>query len=69
MNLVEHYIENVFSETDVTKEFEKSNGYAPHERIYLIDMDVNCYGVKERVQRCFFESELISAKKNVYYMA
>ena len=39
MNLVEHYIEKVFSETDVTKEFKKRNGYAPHERIYLIDMD------------------------------
>lgn len=69
MNLVEHYIEKVFSETDVTKEFKKGNGYAPHERIYLIDMDVNCYGVKERVQKYFFESELISAKKNGYYMS
>lgn len=69
MNLVEHYIEKVFSETDVTKEFEQRNGYTPHEKIYLIDMDVNCYGVKERVQRCFFESEFISAKKNGYYMS
>lgn len=69
MNLLEHYIEKIYSETDVTKEFEEKVGYKPHERLYLLDMDVKCYGRRERVHKRMFESELKFAKTNGYYMA
>lgn len=69
MNLLEHYIEKIYSEKDVTEEFKEKIGHEPHERLFLLDMDVNCHGCQERVQKRFFESELNFAKKNGYYMA
>lgn len=69
MNLLEHYIEKIYSKEDVTDEFEKKIGHKPHERLYLLDIDVNCYGRKERIKKRFFESELNFAEKNGYYMA
>lgn len=69
MNLLEHYVEKIYSVEDVTKEFEKKIGHTPHENLYKVDMDINCYGVKERVKKSMFEKEYLFMKKNGYYMA
>ena len=69
MNLLEHYVGKIYSVEDVTKEFEEKNGHAPNEKLYKVDMDINCYGVKERVKKCMFEKEYLFMKQNGYYMA
>lgn len=69
MNLLEHYIEKIYNETEITEEFEKAIGYKPYERYFIVEMDIDCYGHKERVKKSLFESELKQAKENGYYMA
>ena len=69
MNLLEHYIDKIYSEKDVTDEFTEHVGHTPYERLFLVDMDIDCYGVKERVQEHMFESRLKEAKEKGYYMA
>ena len=69
MNVLENYIEKIYSEKEVTEEFRNKTGNFPVERVFLLDMEVNCYCQKERVERCFFESELKEAKAKGYYMA
>lgn len=68
MNLLEHYIEKIYSVTDVTEEFEKEIGHKSHEKLYKVDMDINCMGNKERVTKSLFEKEYIFMKQNGYYM-
>lgn len=53
MNLLEHYILEIHSEKDVTELFEERCGYRPEKKIYEIEMDVICYGVKEHVKKIF----------------
>lgn len=69
MNLLEHYVEKIYSEKDITQEFEEKTAIEPYEKVYLVDMDVNCYGVMERVQKDMFETEYKLMKQNGYYMA
>lgn len=69
MNLLEHYIEEIYSETEVTEQFKERIGHEPHERIFLLDMRVNCYGTEERVKKRFFETELNEMREKGYYMA
>lgn len=69
MNLLEHYVEKIYSVTDVTKEFENEIGHKSHEKLYKVDMDINCMGIKERVTKSLFEKEYLSMKQNGYYMA
>lgn len=69
MNLLENYINKIYSEKEATEEFVEKTGRKPIEKIFLLDMEVNCYGRKERVKRYFYESELKEAKAKGYYMA
>ena len=69
MNVLENYINNIYSEKEATEEFVEKTGHKPIEKIFLLDMEVNCYGRKERVERYFYESELKEAKAKGYYMA
>lgn len=69
MNVLENYISKINSEKEATEEFIKKTGHNPIEKIYLVDMEVDCYGRKERVKRYFYESELKEAKAKGYYMA
>ena len=69
MNLLENWIEKIYSEKDITDEFIKRVGYAPHERLIQVELDINCYGCKEHVQQHFYETEWNAAKKNGYYLA
>lgn len=69
MNLLEHYVEKIYSEKEITQEFEEKTKIETHEKVYLVDMDVNCCGVIERVQKDMFETEYKLMKQNGYYMA
>ena len=69
MNLLKHYIVNIHSEKDATSEFTKYIGHSPYERLFLVDMDIDCCGIKERVQEYMFESLLKEAKEKGFYEA
>ena len=68
MNLLEHYIKEIHSVTDVTKQFEKSVGYAPKEPLVEVDMTVNCYGSIERKTKMMSKSEFEQAEEDGYYL-
>lgn len=69
MNLLERYVKKIYSEKEITQEFEEETVIEPYEKVYLVDMDVNCYGVVERVQKTMFETEYKFMKQHGYYMA
>lgn len=69
MNLLEHYIEKVYRETDITEKFRSRIDCSGDERYIEVEMDVDCYGVKENVRMIFSESEWRKAKHEGYYMA
>lgn len=69
MNLLENWIEKIYSEKDITEDFVKRVGHAPYERLIQVELDINCYGRKEHVQQRFYETEWNAAKKNGYYLA
>lgn len=69
MNLLEHYIEKVYRETDVTEKFGNHLGCSNNERYIDVEMDIDCYGARERVHKIFPESEWKEVKLNGYYMA
>lgn len=68
MNLLEHYIKEIHSVTDITEEYAK-RGYKPSEPLLEVDMTVNCYGVIERTKKQFWKSEFELAKAMGYYMS
>ena len=69
MNLLEHYINNVESVSDVSDAFKASTGYTPKEPLYEVTMAIDCMGIKERVTKQFFETEWNHIKKQGYYLA
>lgn len=69
MNLVENYIEEVYSVDDVTDVFKKMTGKLPKERMLSVEMRVSCYGHVEDVSRVFYKTEWEKAQKDGYYMA
>ena len=69
MNLLEHYIENVESVSDVSDAFKASTGCTPKEPLYKVTMDIDCMGKKERVTEKFFETEWKNIKERGYYLA
>lgn len=69
MNLLEHYIKEVYSEEDITKEFEEKTGYPPCEPMVRVKMKIDCYGIEEGVEHVFFITEWEETRKQGYYMA
>lgn len=69
MNLLEHYIEEVYSVEDITEEFKKIVGHSPCRPMVKAKMKINCYGAKEDTEHTFFIDEWEEAKKQGYYMA
>lgn len=69
MNLLEHYIKEVYSVEDISNKFEESVGYPPKEPMRKVRMRVNCYGREEDTEHTFFLSEWEEALKQGYYMA
>lgn len=68
MNLLEHYIKEIHSVTDITEEYAK-RGYKSPEPLLEVDMTVNCYGVIERKKKQFLKSDFELAKAMGYYMS
>lgn len=64
MNLLEHYIEEIHDEKDITKEYENYTNDTPLEPLLEVDMTTDCYGVIERKKRRFWKSELDKAKRS-----
>jgi hypothetical protein len=57
MNLLEHYIEEIYSEDSI------------HFGMVKVDMMTNCYGCFERVQKLYHPEEWERIKKRGYFMA
>lgn len=68
MNLLESYIKEIHSVTDVTEEFIKYFGYEPKEPLLEVDLTSVCYGVTKRTKKMFLKSEFDTVKKQGYYM-
>jgi len=62
MNLLEHYIDKIISETKIRNP-ENGNEY------YRVNAIVDCYGHKEQINRLFLIKEWEQAKAQGYYMA
>ena len=52
MNLLESYIKEIHSVTDVTEDFMKHCGYEPKETLFEVDLTSVCYGVLKEQRRC-----------------
>lgn len=60
MNLLEHYIEEIISET------KRKTQYGTD--IVEVEMVIDCYGAKKHTTHMFLLNEWEQAKKNGYYM-
>lgn len=69
MNVIEHYIEEIYGETDVTAEFTSHVGHPPAEPLIRVDLLVNCYGIHERVQTTFPKTNWETIKAQGWYLA
>ena len=69
MNLLEHYIQEVHSIEDVTKEYENVVNRKPEQHVLKIIMTVNCYGNVERVIKFFLKSEWEHSLEQGFYLA
>ncbi len=69
MNLLEHYIKEVYSVEDITEEFKRNVGHEPCRPMVKVKMRVNCYGKEEDAESTFFADEWETAQKQGYYMA
>ena len=68
MNLLEHYIKEIHSVTDITSKVIERCGYEPSEPLLEVDLTYDCYGVVMRNKRIFRESDFEIAKKQGYFM-
>lgn len=69
MNLLEHYILEVYSTEDITEKFKERCGYSPRETMLSVKARIVCYGKEEDIEKVFFLSEWEEAQKQGYYMA
>lgn len=68
MNLLEHYIVNVYEVKDITDEFI-ANGCVAHETVYVVDLTCDCYGVVTRTKFTVLKSQWEEIQKKGYFMA
>lgn len=69
MNILENYIQEIHSVTDVTNKYKDSTGEEPIEPLYKVDLTYDCYGIVERKSRVFFKSEFEQAKKTGIFLS
>ena len=74
MNLLEHYIKEIISVEDVTKEWEKcmqeeDPNFVETDSMLEIKVLVNCMGVEEYNILCRHKSEWEKIQEQGYYMA
>ena len=68
MNILEQYIDEVYSVEDVTKEMEEHGIAVGDERFFRVCMKVDCYGNKSDTEQIFRASEWEEVKKKGYFM-
>ena len=61
MNLLEHYIDEIIKVTNRKTQHGTD--------IVVVEMVVDCYGIKERTTHIFLPSEWEKAKKDGYYLS
>lgn len=69
MNLIESYIQEIYSVEDVTAAFENAIGTRCQQRTFLVRMRVDCYGCVEDVEKVFYESEWEKVKQQGFYLS
>lgn len=74
MNLLEHYIEKIFSVEDVTKEWEEymkeeDPNFVETDHMLEIKMIVNCYGSIQETTQWFHKTVWDKIQEQGYYMA
>ena len=69
MNVLEHYIKEIHSVTDITNKFAEHCGYEPGEPLFKVDLTYDCYGVVNSGYMTFWKSDFERAKKQGYFMA
>lgn len=74
MNLLEHYIMEIISVEDVTKEFEKfmrkeMPEYIFDEPFLKVKIIVNCYGIEKEYETYWKKSQYEKYKSKGYFMA
>lgn len=69
MNLLEHYIKEIYSVEDITEEFKKKVGRNPVDSMVAVKMRINCYGVEEDTEEIFRVPQWEEIKKQGYYLA
>ena len=68
MNLLENYVKEIHSVTNVTEEFTKYLGYKPNEPLFEVDLTTISYGITERTTKMFWKSDFDKMKTQGYYM-
>ena len=73
MNLLEHYIKEIISVEDVTKEWEKcmqeeDPNFVETDHMLQVAIIVNCYGQTTGTTKMFHKSEWDKIQKQGYYM-
>lgn len=69
MNLLKHYIIEVYSIKDVAEEYEKAVGRKLEQPALKITMKINCCGKEEKTTQYFLQKEWEHTLKQGYYMA
>lgn len=69
MNLLQHYIKEIYSVEDFTEEFKRKVGHLPCRPMVKVKMKINCFGREEDTEGTFFIDEWEKAKRQGYYMA
>ena len=74
MNLLEHYIKEIISVEDVTKEWEKYMqekypNFIENDPMLQVAIIVNCYGQTTGTTNMFHNSEWDKIQEQGYYMA
>lgn len=68
MNILKHYIKEVYSVEDVTEAMEEHGIVVGDERFFRVRMRVDCYGNKSDTEEIFRASEWEEAKKKGYFI-
>lgn len=69
MNILEHYIEKIYSKKDITEEYRKKVNNSITEKYYVVDIKYDCYGSISRDKKIMSKSEYNDMIEKGYFMA
>ena len=69
MNILEHYIEKIYSKKNITEEYRKKVNNSITEKYYVVDIKYDCYGSVSRDKKIMSESEYNDMIEKGYFMA